>query len=366
MKRPTVAIIGAGIFGVSCALELADKADVILFEQNPDIFQGGTYANQYRHHYGFHYPRSAETVQQCLESESSFREVWNEAIDSHNPAYYAVAKSNSKISGTDFLTFCDQFELEYTLESPTDLWLNPEAVDLCLKTTEPVYNYPRLCELARAKLSSKSAITQHFESEVKNVQLLSDGSKEITWQKAGQTEKISVDYVINAMYTNHTLLYHWLNQPAPTLEFRLKELVVVRLPKDTTVQAVTVMDGPFFTLVPMTEPGLFTFGDVARSVHDVVVSKNGHPWGNSSELIRASRFLEMQSAGKFFLPIIESAEYVRSIFTVLPVLPTAADTDERVTAITAHGNGCWSVFEGKIITCVITARAVAKELLSGI
>ena len=55
-----IAIIGAGIFGITAAIKLSKFKDfnVDVFEKCNSIFQGATYANHNRHHYGFHYPRS--------------------------------------------------------------------------------------------------------------------------------------------------------------------------------------------------------------------------------------------------------------------------------------------------------------------
>ena len=339
MKRPRVAIIGAGIFGISCALELADRCDVVIFEQNDDIMRGGTYGNQYRHHLGFHYPRSAATVEQCLGAQDSFKSVWGESIDSQYPAYYAIAKAGTKISANDFLNFCDQFKLSYQIEYPGEEWLNPEAVELCIKTAEPIYNYPRLRTMAHNKIKATSGISLRLSSEVTSVKLLDNGIKQLEVLINKNVEEISVDYVVNAMYTNHNLLYHWLGIPAPLLEFRLKELVVIKLPVDQSV-AVTIMDGQFVTIVPMAEKGLFTLGDVGRSIHEISVSAHGQPWGRGEQVNKISHFPEMQEANPFFIPLIRSAEYVRSIFTVLPVRPNTTETDERTTTVTAHGHGC--------------------------
>ena len=63
IKKPRVAIIGAGIFGANCAIELGKSCDVTLFERNNDIMLEASFINQYRHHWGYHYPRSDKTVQ---------------------------------------------------------------------------------------------------------------------------------------------------------------------------------------------------------------------------------------------------------------------------------------------------------------
>ena len=60
-----IAIIGCGAFGLSAALELQNKSfDVYIYDKSTEILNGATFANHNRHHYGFHYPRSQQTIDQ--------------------------------------------------------------------------------------------------------------------------------------------------------------------------------------------------------------------------------------------------------------------------------------------------------------
>ena len=166
MHKPKVAIIGAGIFGVSCAIELADDFEVVVFEQENDVMGKGTFANQYRHHYGFHYPRSKETVKQCLDAQDSFRLRWQEAIIEDIPSYYAVAKEGSRVTGSEFIKFCDEMGLQYKEQYPDSSFLNREAVELCILTNEPVYDIYKLKSLSKEILNKNKSTTLKLSSRV--------------------------------------------------------------------------------------------------------------------------------------------------------------------------------------------------------
>lgn len=109
MRRPRVAVIGGGIFGAAAGIALGDRFEVTLFERRGSLLGEATYANQYRHHHGYHYPRSADTVEQCLVARKDFEDVFGEAIVRDFPAYYAVAREGSRTTPEDFLAFCERY-----------------------------------------------------------------------------------------------------------------------------------------------------------------------------------------------------------------------------------------------------------------
>ncbi|MBI5412991.1 FAD-binding oxidoreductase [Candidatus Peregrinibacteria bacterium] len=360
MKRSRVAIIGAGIFGVSCALELSAFCDVTLFDQNDAVLMGGTYRNQYRHHYGYHYPRSPETVIQCQNAEQDFKKVWGKSIR-YFPAYYGIAHE-SKVTANDFRHFCETYHLPYEIEYPAVSFLNSASVIACFKTPEPVYDFSILKKIAEAEIKNSPHIKLSLGQKVIEGGVSSSGTKIFTVKlSSGDTLEENFDFAVNATYANYNMFCEWFDFEHPVIEFRLKELVVVKLP---TVQqlAITVVDGPFVTIVPLSEPGYFTLGDVSRSIHDTCLSSGGIPWSSEEIDLSKSHFYEMKKFNPYFIPLISQAEYVKSIFTVLPIRPNVNETDERLTSITNHGLGCWSVFEGKIVTSVSTAKMVAKTL----
>ncbi|MCR4284517.1 MAG: FAD-binding oxidoreductase, partial [archaeon] len=107
-----VAIIGAGIFGCSAAIELERKGfHVTIFERSGEILSGASTNNHLRHHWGYHYPRSKETALESINSREDFREEYEDCIIDGFPAYYAVVKENSKSTPKQFMQFCDDLGL---------------------------------------------------------------------------------------------------------------------------------------------------------------------------------------------------------------------------------------------------------------
>lgn len=360
MSRKRVAVIGGGIFGAAAGIVLGERFDITLFERRDGLLGEATYANQYRHHYGYHYPRSADTVQQCLLARKDFEDIFGDAIVRGFPAYYAVAREGSRTTPEDFLAFCKRYHLDHAIEYPAQEFLRRERVSLSVRTSEPVYDHDTLREIATRKLARRSVAVKLTHAVVAG-RVAADSRKVLTVQADGGTYEDVYDYAVNATYANLNVFCEWFEFPRMALEFRLKEIVVVALPTPELL-ATTIVDGPFVTLVPMGQTALFTLGDVPRSVHDVRRSSAGQPWTREEIAQVPSRWREILHADAAFVPIVERATYVRSMWSILPVRPDGDATDARPTEVISHGTGCWSVFEGKIITCVGAARRILAEM----
>ena len=148
-----VGIIGAGIFGCSVAIELAKRGfEVTIFERNNNILDGASTINHLRHHYGFHYPRSKETVQEIKIARESFEREYGECVSEFFDDYYGCSKINSKTTPEDFIKFCDDMKLEYNIGWPEEKYLDRTNIGICVKTMERVYDPDILRGLLLSKI----------------------------------------------------------------------------------------------------------------------------------------------------------------------------------------------------------------------
>ena len=67
-----IAIIGSGFFGITAGLVLSKKHEVDIYEKENKILNGASSANQFRFHFGYHYPRSQKTVNEINKSLDLF------------------------------------------------------------------------------------------------------------------------------------------------------------------------------------------------------------------------------------------------------------------------------------------------------
>lgn len=355
-SRPTLAVIGAGIFGTNIAIELAKDFEVTIFEAREDIMQEASYINQYRHHWGYHYPRSVATVHDISEAIPDFEKYYDKAIIRKFPTYYCVAKDGSRVSAQDYLEFCRQNQLPFALENPDPEFINQNKIGVSLKTFEPIYHYRKLKDLVNQRLSAEKNITLRLGTRVTNATITKDGKKTLALETATSQSQEIFDYVINCTYARQNEFCTWLGFPIKPLRIDYVEALIVRLPIDKI--SLAVMDGQFTNLVPTCDDNLFTLVHISESILERYVPTDG--------LVRkvkpVSRFKSIMAKSAEWFPIIKKAEYVESRYVFRAVNAYREHDDARPSDIIEHGLGCWSVLGGKIVNCVSLAKKLSIQV----
>ena len=97
-----VAIAGAGIYGATAAIRLAERGHRVELFDPLGILRAASAINQYRVHSGYHYPRSPETIQETLTARSEFISAFAPAIVRNSRHYYAIPRENSRTSPENY------------------------------------------------------------------------------------------------------------------------------------------------------------------------------------------------------------------------------------------------------------------------
>ncbi|MDD4859937.1 MAG: FAD-dependent oxidoreductase [Dehalococcoidales bacterium] len=361
LKKPArVGIIGGGIFGLSCALNLNRTHEVTVFEQGNDILRGATYANHNRHHYGFHYPRSPETARQCLESRALFEETYGECCFMNFADYYGVSRDNSLTTPENYVRFCEQMGLEFREEWPAEGVLDKSKIALCLRVKEGIYDYDILRKLVEKRLTETATIAIKKQHRVVSGRIEPGGEKVLVTENGGQVQEHRFDFIINAMYASHNRFCEWFGFPKRLFQFNLQELDVIELPVAEKL-GITVQDGPFPSFLPLGHTNQYLLAHVIASQLVREIQPGTIPLLNRVPYIE-SNWAQVQNACAEYIPLLKKAKYIRSIFVDRVVDANRLNDDARLTEITRHGNGCWSIFAAKIITCEATGRKLAAEI----
>ncbi|RJQ29478.1 FAD-dependent oxidoreductase [Candidatus Parcubacteria bacterium] len=352
-----VAIIGGGIFGTNCAIELAPYCDVTIFEKNGDIFSEASKINQYRHHWGYHYPRSQKTVDDIFSAINEFEQRYAKAIIRKFPTYYSVAKKGSKVGADAYLNFCDRNNLPYVIEYPSENFLNREKTDVCIKTFEPIYDYKKLKRITE-QLLKRSKATLRRNTEVLDARILPSGQKVIRVRKDGAVHEEQFDSVINATYARYNNFCKWLGFPRKPLRLDLVEVLWVKL--NIPRISLAVMDGKFTNIVPTHDDGVFTLVHIKESVLRRFVPKDGLVPKNIFLSAKRSRAKKIIDRSMEWFPFLKNLKLLRIHYVLRGVNAYREHDDARTSDVTEHGFGCFSILGGKIINSVSVAKEITR------
>ena len=340
MSIKKVAIIGAGIFGCSIALELDKEGyEVVLYEKETDIMLKATRNNHNRIHYGYHYPRSLETAKQSLDGLLSFLANYSESILFGFKNYYSIAKDNSLSSAYQFKEFCKEAGISYKIEFPDQELMNSDMIGESYLVEEPIYDWTKLQSIVKSKL---------VKSNIK-LRLNSDFTK--------STE--SFDFVINCAYSNiNELCRHML---VGEQSFHMQDVIIPIFKSNIDRIGLTVMDGPFCSVMPKGfEQNKFLLYHAKYSIVEESVS---------SELkmnadVQAHTKLILQDSINYF-PFLKKAEIIDYWRTnrAIPI----TNNDQRLSEIITYNENAnfITVFSGKVTTAVKIAKQINVGLQTG-
>ena len=344
-----IAIIGGGIFGMTCAIKLAPENQVTVFEKNNDILKSASDTHQCRIHRGYHYPRSDKTVQEVLKSESSFINEFSDAVMKTTENFYCVSKNDSLVNADEYIDFCNRNSLEFE-KSDLEI-IDKDSIQLCLKVRENLYDYEKFKKICWQKL--------------KNL-----GVKVNLNNQVGDEIFDEFDFVVICTYANINSLLDKFPKKQRDFQFEICEKIFVELPNEFKNKSVLIMDGPFMSIDPVGEKDIFIIGDVVNTVHERYIGKLPKfdpkflpllDKGIIKNPAITNKELFLKSASNFF-PDVSKAKYVGSSFTIKTVLPNVDSSDERPTIIEKVNDKIITVFSGKIPTCVDTANQI-KSLI---
>ncbi|TSC74741.1 MAG: hypothetical protein G01um101444_176 [Parcubacteria group bacterium Gr01-1014_44] len=343
-----IAVVGAGIFGISAAVKLAQNSHrVDLFEKEDGILKAASGINQFRLHRGFHYPRSSETTGDSIRTEKSFRLEYGQAVIDDGEQYYGIAKEGSLISADTYLDFCQKFKLGHEHIKPA--FLNHSQIDLCLRAKEGRIDHAKLKKICLSRIK-KLRVNLRLET------------------KATPGLLKNYDLAVLCAYANlNSLLLHVPDQQKK-YQFELCEKPVVKLPRQFTGKSLVMMDGPFMCLDPLGGTDKFLLGNVVHAIHQSNIGL--HPEVDDKFLPILNKgiiknppitnFKKFIESGVQFIPELAKAEHIGSMFTIRTVLPHKEETDERPTIVSRINDKTITVFSGKFSNCVEAAEKVLE------
>ena len=133
----------------------------------------------------------------------------------------------------------------------------------------------------------------------------------------------------------------------------MTEMALVDVPDELKGKAVTIMCGPFFSIMPFPSRGLYTLSHVRYTPHYEWVDSQDHyvsPLDVFEMDKKETHFTEMQFDSARYLPIVRRCEYRGSLWEVKTLLPSSEVDDSRpiLFKMNCGLNGYHCVMGGKI------------------
>lgn len=265
-------VIGGGIFGCYAALYLAGKgAKVALLEKEDRLFRKASLVNQARLHSGYHYPRSLATAALSDEHKERFTSEHRQFVHFSFEKYYAIDRYGSFTDPLQFERFCSRLHIPFHRIDDHNLF-NFNRLEALYLTEEYSFDPVLIGHYYREKVENQPEITV-----LKNVGLQSANAVGKEWsicltQSSAplphSTQTLQAPTVINATYAASNAVNHLFEVENLALTHELSEIAFVTS-REFGNRGLTVMDGPFGSIMPYGQSGLLSLSSVAYTHHKI-------------------------------------------------------------------------------------------------
>ena len=379
-------IIGAGLYGLYAALycgRRGQRVTVLEIEEAP--FTRATYINQARVHMGYHYPRSLSTAMKSAGYFKRFVEDYGFCIHDSFQQIYATSRHFSWTDAAEFRKFCENAGIP-CMDLPAEQYFQKGMCDGAFLTQEYTYDAHILRDHLLEEIGKLPNVTMRYGRRIRRIVKQGDCYEiyaEAAEAAAGQTakgaseEQYRAPFVLNATYASVNQVLHCV-EGVETQDFGLKyelcEIILCHVDAALEKIGLTVMDGPFFSIMPFGKTGYHSLTSVTFTPHktsyDAVPQFGcGKEKGaactegwlgncNSCACKPESAWEYMSALARKYLRPDYGFTYESSLFSMKPILKASEIDDSRPTVIRrleperADGGGpvFLSVLSGKINT----------------
>ena len=358
-------IIGAGIYGMYAAKRILEKKPyekILILEVEKTYFSRGSYINQARLHNGYHYPRSYSTASKSAKYFERFYNDFKEGINDSFEKIYAVASDYSWANGDQFQKFCDNLNIRCD-EIPKEKFFNKNTIDKAFLTKEFSFDAKKIGDKLYNDLINLNC---DFKFNVKISDIKNENNKYVVLLETG--EKYETYFILNATYAGVNKIHDLLGFEYLPIKYEFCEVILCEVSDNIKNVGLTVMDGPFFSLMPFGLTGYHSITTVSRTPHFTsydnlppydcsgnVKSQNNKEHSKGCihcGIYPKTAFDEMVQTAKKYLKEDIEIRYVKSLYTIKPIMVASEIDDSRPTIIKQYSQNpdFYTVFSGKINT----------------
>jgi glycine/D-amino acid oxidase-like deaminating enzyme len=191
-------------------------------------------------------------------------------------------------------------------------------------------------EALRGRVSrdlAEAGVTVALETAALKVAPTRDGHIAVTMRGVLTEDVARARRVFNCTYAALNRLNEASGLPIVPLKHELTEMALVEPPVELARMGVTVMCGPFFSLLPYPPRGLCTLSHVRYTPHAAWHERPGSPSVDPDERLardpHVSAYPHMIRDAARYLPVIAGSRQVDSLWEVKTVLPRSEADDSR-------------------------------------
>lgn len=361
-------IIGAGLYGLYSALYCAKKGQTVtVLEIEEAPFTRATYINQARVHMGYHYPRSLSTAMKSAGYFKRFVEDYGFCILFDFDQVYATSSHFSWTDAREFRKFCRDADIPCD-ELPVGRYFNEGICDGAFMTKEYTYDAYILRDFFVEELKKYPNAQIRYGRDIRRIVKMSD-VYEITAFCGDEEERFQAPFVLNATYASVNQVLSKV-EGVQTEDFGLKyelcEIILCSVNDKLKGVGLTVMDGPFFSIMPFGKTGYHSLTSVTFTPHKTSYSatpdfpcmerglcKGG--WLGNCDFCREkpkTAWEYMSTLARKYVKDEYEFKYEKSLFSMKPILKASEIDDSRPTVIKKISDSPTfvSVLSGKINT----------------
>jgi len=367
----TAVVIGGGFYGTAIAVYLAKQRGlkrVLLIEREPALLMRASYNNQARVHNGYHYPRSFTTAYRSRVNLPKFIRDWPDAVKQDCTKLYAIARRNSKVTARQFERFCR--DIGSTIEPATPALralFEPRLIEDVFLVEEYAFDSTTLARWAERELTESGVQIRYQTRAVKISKGTNSPLQVVIETNQGLSELITCRYLFNCTYSGLNHFKGDFPGVRSGLKQEITEMPLMRMPPSLEGLGITVMDGPFFSMMPFPARGLHTLSHVRYTPHLHWDDQQGvNPYEKLDAYDQASRVDRMIRDVGRYIPAVQNARYLDSLFEVKTVLTKSEGDDGRPILFEKHATlpGCYSVLGGKIDNIYDILEKLDTEIFS--
>lgn len=375
-------IIGGGLYGLYSALLCGKNGQTVcLLEYESESFARATYINQARVHMGYHYPRSYSTAIKSAHYFERFVHDYPECILTEFDQIYATSANFSWTNAEQFKKFCHDAEIQCDEISPSK-YFKPGMCDGAFLTKEYTYDAKILRELLLTEIKKYKNIQLYYNTRITQIEV-SGNNYIVNGYMDGVSDtffEYAAPFLLNATYASVNQICSKLNVTPFSIKYELCEIILCNIDDSLRQTGLTVMDGPFFSIMPFGKTNYHSLTSVTFTPH--ITSYDTYPTFPCQKLVD-SAFCSSQQLGncnlcnarpktawdymsglahKYMKPDYHF-EYSHSLFSMKPILKASEIDDSRPTVIKRHSEQPTfvSVLSGKINTVYDLEEVLLNE-----